>query len=210
MAIAAIAADCGICQTIGAPAEIRYCDAHHRYFWGDQRLTSVSAVISACYPKKSWDGVDMAVIEHARERGIRVDRLLTEYVATGNVVVPAGEWSEVIDRFERAMSWWDRTVGYTLQGPIQTQKILYSQLDGVAGTADFVIGDTVIDLKNTAQLEKSYALQLGSYALYSGSRSCAVLHVTKDSCKLVSYDAAKCIEYWKSCVQWYRAMEELK
>ena len=194
------------CGSIGASG-MRMCEDHHRYWLGDKELASVSSVIRSVYPKKSWDGVDRAVIERARERGSRVDAYLSKYVTTGNVMTEPGEWVEVLERLDRVVAWWNRNVNGV---PVSTQKILYSERDGIAGTADFVIGDMVMDLKNTAQIEKSYAIQVGAYAEYENASRAGVLHVTAKSCAFVPYNAEDIRSLWNQARQWWQCIRKLE
>lgn len=198
------------CGSIGNRDGIRFCAPDHRYWLDDRELVSVSKVIATCYPKKSWDGVDRAVVERARTRGERVDRYLSEYVATGNVTLNPGEWREVDERVEIAVKWWDQNI----RGRVHVQKILHSERDGIAGTADFVIGDSVIDLKNTAQLEKSYKLQMGAYGEYADAGSLHVLHVNpklyKEGCRLIAFDRDACRDLWRKAVTWFQTIREIE
>lgn len=197
------------CGSIGASG-LRYCATDHRYWMGDVELASVSRVIATVYPKKSWDGVDMAVVERARIRGERVDHYLSEYVAKGNVTLNPGEWKEVDQRLDIAVRWWDRNI----RGTVHVQKILHSEKDKVAGTADFVVGDSVIDLKNTAQLEKSYKLQMGAYGEYADAGSLHVLHVNpklyKEGCRLIPFDRDNCRALWRKAVTWFQTIREIE
>ena len=195
------------CGTIGAAKEIRFCSDHHRYWIGDRQLESVTHAVNSVYPRKSFDGVDPAVVEHARERGVRVDGYLTQYVTTGHVVRPAGEWKEVDDRLERCIDWWDKNVNGQR---VECQKILYSERDGIAGTADFVFDGYVLDLKNTAQPEASWALQFGAYGEYADAHRVAALHSTKDSCRLIEYDAAECRELWREAMRWRATLARIE
>lgn len=202
------------CASIGAKG-IRFCPACHRYWVGDRELDSVSRVISQIFPKKSWDGVDKAVVEHARIRGERVDAYACEYIRTGNVAIQPGEWKEVRDRVDIVCDWIDATKA----DRIETQQIAYSEKDGVASTKDFDVwvggSLTIIDLKNTYQAESSWKLQLGCQAAYSGDVSgLFVLHVSpsvygKKGCRLLPYDLDECSELWKRAVEWYKAMKTL-
>lgn len=198
------------CGSIGATG-IRLCPDHHRYYLGDRELASVSKVISAVYPRKSWDGVDRAVVDNARVRGEAVDRLLAEYATTGNVTVPPGTRIDVIQRFEICQLWWDKNVNGV---PVEAQKILYSEADGVAGTPDFVLGDYILDLKNTYQAEISWVLQLGAAVDYGKASTAGILHVSpkvyREGCRLLKYDADDCRQIWRQAVTWWKTIQRLE
>lgn len=186
-----------ICKSVSST--IAMCPDHHKYWLNGNELASVSKVISQVYPRKSFDGVDPAVIERARERGVRVDRYLAAYVTTGDVTTEPGEWIEVLQRLERCIGWWDKNMNGTR---VDCQPILYSEAHGVAGTADFRIGDFVLDLKNTAQAEASWKLQLGAYGEYGNSAKVGILHSTKDSCRYLDYANQECRDMWMEAIRW--------
>jgi hypothetical protein len=171
----------------------------------------MSSVIKTVYPKKSWDTEDpkvMARVEHARIRGVRVDTLLTEYVRTGNVTMDPSDWQETEARLERCIKWWDKNVNGSR---VETQKILYSEADGIAGTADFVLdGEFVIDLKNSAKLEASYQIQIGGYSEYQNAKRAAVLHSTDKAVKLVPYDVLHIRGIFQQARSWYACVKRLE
>lgn len=147
------------CGSIGASG-VRLCVDHHRYWNGDKELTSVSRIIRDTWPlKKSFEAADPAVLEHARERGIRVDTYFQEYLTTGMVRIKSGEWKEVVDRLMSLRIWWENQH----VEDVATQMILHN--DEYAGTPDFVTTDSDIwDLKNVYSLDTTYWLQMGAYA----------------------------------------------
>ena len=198
-----------ICSSIGAPQEIRFCREHHAYRFGDQELTSVSKVIRKVLPT-DYSMVGPAVLENARIRGERVDLHFMTYLSTGNVTIPPGERSDVVERLGRLIDWWDKS-GLTAIG---TQMIVFSKLDGIAGMLDITVDTregktTVVDLKCVSALQPSYKLQLGAYLNYGGADECAIIHVTKDKVRWVDYDAVKCRTSWNKCKDWYMEMNAL-
>ena len=199
------------CCTIGAPKEIRFCDAdgHHKYWFGDRELTSVSKVIRTVYPT-DYSAVDPVVLETARVRGVAVDEYFSAYLTTGEVTVMPGEREDVLDRLDRLIDWWEKS-GMVAR---EVQATVFHEGDGVAGTFDIGTEELIVDLKNVSALNQSYILQLGAYLTMDKQqfplRSPAILHVTKDKVKLVPYEAKKCKQAWQSAVGWYRTMETLK
>ena len=107
-------------------AEI-FCCPHHRYFKGKKEFTSVGRVIKTLLPS-TYDGVDPAVLEHARVRGERVDAYFSEYLRSGTVTLNAGEWQEVLSYLEKLIAWWDKQPAQVAQ----VQEIVYSEGDGIA------------------------------------------------------------------------------
>ena len=192
------------CGSIGAPKDIRFCEEHHRYWLGDSELASVSKVIKAVLPT-DYSKVDAAVLEHARIRGERVDRYFSEYLRTGTVQVLPGEWKDVVERLSKLIPWWD-TSG--LQA-LAVQEIVFSEEDGIAGMLDIRILDGVIDLKVVSELQPAYALQLGAYLDYAGVNGAAILHASSNGVRLVNYDVRQCWQWWRSCVTWWKAMQEI-
>lgn len=197
------------CQTIGAPKELRQCVEHHAYWHSDRQLASVSSVIKSVFPT-DYSAVDPDVLETARIRGSAVDAYFSEYLKTGQVTVEPGERTDVLDRLERLIVWWEQS-GMVAK---QVQQSVFSLTDGIAGTFDIGTEDKLIDLKNVSQLQPGYMLQLGAYIDYDAQqfpqRDPTILHVTKDKVRLVPYDRKKCRQSWQSAVSWWRTMKELK
>jgi len=189
-------------------AEIWMCP-HHRYFKGKKEFTSVGRVIKTLLPS-TYDGVDPAVLEHARVRGERVDAYFSEYLRSGTVTLNAGEWQEVLSYLEKLIAWWDKQNLHA----VKIQEIVYSESDGIAGTLDIRTTDAIWDTKCVSQLQPSYSLQLGAYAVYIDNRKSlpyvGVIHVTKNGVRLVDYNPAKCAEQWERALGWYKTVTELK
>lgn len=198
-----------LCQSIGAPKQIRFCAEHHDYWLGDRQLTSVSKVIKTLLPT-DFSAVPPDVLETARLRGQAVDFYFSEYLRWGNVTVHPGERSDVVDRLSRLIDWWERQ---RLEA-CAVQHTLFSEEDGIAGTCDVMTDDLIIDLKNVSQLQPSYALQLGAYISMDSQkfplRETAILHVTKDTVKLIHYDSKTVKRQWRNCVSWFNTVKELQ
>ncbi len=204
--IEAIEAECKCSVWAKDDDQIRFCAAHHQYFLGAKNLPSVTTIIRQCWPvKKNFEAADPAVLVHSRERGIRVDQYISEFVATGNVRIPKGEWREVVELVQKFVSWWQPTIA-------ASQVILH---DGeFAGTCDLLIpGDRSIwDIKCVWELDISYELQLGLYGLLYESLykepplALGLIHLTKRyneprivplDVKQVMTNAATLVDMWR-------------
>jgi len=197
-----------VCDSIGAdPSVVRFAECHHRYFRGDRQLASVTSVIRETWPiKKNFENADPEVLEHARERGIRVDTYFSEYLRSGTVRILAGEWREVVDRVKAVIEWW--TLKHAGTDAIAQQMLAD---DAIAGTPDIITdNDFIFDMKNVSALDPSYWLQLGAYAeLYEkqfghSAQGGGFIHVkqSKDQLVRVNYvevDLAEVIADWKTC-----------
>ncbi len=183
------------CASIGAPPEIRFCADHHRYFLGDKELASVSRVIRECWPiKKSFEYADPAVLEHARERGIRVDRYFEQYLKTGSIRIPNGEWMDVIELTQGLVKWWNMQTFPS----VRTQVIVHD--NDVAGTVDLLFPDRVVDLKCVSAIDPTYALQLGAYTDLAGlGANPGMIHANSKGIKLIEFNVLQCVEDWRTC-----------
>lgn len=182
-----------------------------------KKLTSVTTVIKTIYSRKSWDGVDEEVVANARERGIRVDSYISEYMRTGVVEMPEGERQDVIDRVIIAHRLIEENYGERIS--CEPQRIIYDLKLGIAGMADLPIDGEIVDLKCTYSPEVDWAFQIGAYADMGNFQSCAILHISpkfyKDSGggRLLRYDVAHCKQWWREAVAWYlrtKAIEEIQ
>ncbi len=178
----------------------------HTYHRGLVRLESVTRVIRETWPiKPSWDQVDPAVIENARDRGIVVDELFSAWLNGTLDRIPAGTREDARDRFLALTEWWSH-------GTAKAQVILAD--DEIAGQADIVLPTAIYDLKNTAQIESTYSLQLGAYAdLYEKEHgrlpdALGVIHVTHPkgksvSIKVIHFDVAIAVSEWRLLRQFW-------
>lgn len=206
------------CETIGAPQQIRFCRDHHRYWFGDRRLASFSHVLNTVYPQKreELEKLDPEVLEHARERGIRVDRYACEYVTTGRVEIPAGEWQEVLDRLGIFVEWFEKTKPI-VRG---VQQIVHDLDDGIAATKDFdfVLAGTpvIVDLKNTYSPDWTWKAQLGCHGRYSkNGADLYALHInpklyTKTGYKLIPYSPEECMGIFDAARSWWKVLGTAK
>jgi hypothetical protein len=183
----------------------------HTYRRGLQVLTSVTKVVRETWPvKPSWDGVDQAVIDNARDRGVEVDALFSGWINGTLRSIPAGTREDAKERFQALRAWW---AGSQFTGlPCSAQVILAD--DEIAGQSDVIPGGWILDLKNTAAIESTYSMQLGGYAdLYEKQHGrlpsgLGVIHVTqaKDkpvSVKLVQFEVMTAVSEWRLLRQFW-------
>jgi hypothetical protein len=187
---------------------VRFDPVEHRYFRGLQELASVTKVIRETWPiKPSWDGVDMAVVENARDRGIEVDLLFCSWLSGTLTAIPLGTRTDALDRFAALRTWWNK---FKVTSVPNTQLILAD--DEIAGTCDLAVNVNglpwIFDLKNTSQLETTHSIQLGAYGeLYRAQygvlpAGLGVIHVTqpKDkpaSVKVFEYEVGTALSDWQ-------------
>lgn len=187
----------------GTPAKIDPWQCEHYHVWrGPFRLSSVGRILREVWPvKPSWDQVDPSVIENARERGQEVDALFSDWINGTLTQIPAGTREDAVARFSALRKWWiDRDM------PAAKAQVLLAD-DELCGVADVVTGG-IYDVKNTAQIESTYSLQLGGYAdLYEKQHgtlpsSVGVIHVTqpKDkpvSVRLLEFEVMTAVSEWR-------------
>jgi hypothetical protein len=199
--VSTVTATCS-CGSIGRE-DLRLCADHHRYWRGDKELVSVTKIIKSMWPAKpGFSSAPPDVLEHARERGIRVDRYFSEYLRDGSVRITAGEWEEVRALLKSLTDWWPDNIRTTSRPP-QAQVIL---ADGrVAGTPDIIWDGRISDLKTTYDIESTYPIQLGAYAdLFEETygiepASLAIIHVNKRfrEPKCIPLDVKECRNDWR-------------
>ena len=180
--------------------ELFYDQERKGIYRGDVRLTGVTSVIKSVIPT-DYSGVDPAVLENARLRGVELDALFSAYVSGTLTEIPAGTRKDVYDPdtgdglLQKLMPWWDAQ-GF---GLVRTQVMLAD--DTVAGTCDILGAEMILDLKAVSKLQPTYGLQLGAYfelADDAGIKTLGVIHVTAalKTPKLVRYDVEQCFSDW--------------
>lgn len=202
-----------VCQTIGAPAEVRLCIPCHRYWRGDRELTSVTSVIKGTWPEKpDFSKAPEGVIENARKRGIEVDAMFTAWLRgklSGELPVDVYR-QDSADLFKKLVDWWLKrpTVG------ADPQVILAD--DEIAGTADIVTLRAVYDLKTTYNLEPTYSLQVGGYChLYEAQygvlpEECGIIHLTeRQEPKLVKFEVMTVVSEFRIVRDMWRLTRRL-
>jgi len=202
--------------------ELRFDAETHTYWHGLEQYQSVSRVIKSVWPvKKSWDGVNPAIIENARERGILIDRYCCELVRTGRVETAADERLDVNAGVRAFTEWWREQEWWREPGAVvETQKILADPINGIAGTADLVIPGGIYDIKCTSAIEADVAYQLGAYAymrgleaVYQWPPAVAVIHIQPkkypSGLRVIPFDAAECVAKWLNLLAFYRDVRPL-
>lgn len=188
-------------------------EATHTYSDGTgAKLISVSSVLKRVLVK-SWADVDPAVIENARERGVRVERYATEILRDGGCTIDHDERQDVQDRVAGFYAWYEATK------PVFIDTQIRVSADGVAGTLDFVLNINamihIVDLKCTASPEADWPIQVGSYSeMYPQCHTgTAVLHINPKFAKGYiwrPYDPETVRGQWRAALAWYRVLEALK
>lgn len=149
-----------------------------------ERLTHV---IGETFPrKKSFDNgfVSDEVIDAAAGRGREIDRWCCLFAASnGTIEIPQGvelecEEAELDADLSAFARWW----ALSNPGFIASQLTVFNDDDGIAGTMDLKLilngKVTIVDLKRTAAVEKSWGFQLGGLAAYDEDvEAIAVLHI---------------------------------
>lgn len=182
-------------------SEVVLCSCCHRYSRNGKELTSVSKVIRDTWPlKPDFSKADPETLEKAKQRGILVDAFLTQYIRGQNEFIPAGTREDIIDEgkelYRKLKAWWGDTWPST-----QAQVILAN--DEMAGTCDIMSHRKgILDLKCSYDIEASYRLQLGLYALLAFEQygqmppALGIIHVTKRFAqpKLIELNVQECYQ----------------
>lgn len=188
--------------------------SQHVYTLAGKPLVSVSRVTYSLI-KKSFDGVDKAILESAADRGIRLETYGTHLLKHGTVTTEPDERQDVLDRLEALERWWI----HAKPELIDAQRIVWCEKDCTAGTLDWLLllngKNYIVDLKATSQPEKTWILQLGAYysMLPGFVDGLAILHINPkymDGYIWREYDPMKAADYWRRALAWYRALQELK
>lgn len=169
---------------------------------------SVSGLIYA-WPqfKPDYSQVKPEVLENARERGIEVDALFSQYVNGTLDVIRKGMWrTDAVQLFFKVRRWWDARK----HDEAKAQVILAD--DEVAGTCDIVDGDTIYDLKCTSKISSAYHLQLAAYGeLHYATfrrpvKKLAIIHITEKfpEPKIVTVDLVEAMQDWMTMRQFWR------
>ena len=165
------------CGSIGAAPEVRMCDDHHFYWLGDRQLTSVSKIIRSIWPvKKDFENAPADVLENARDRGVCVDALLSQWVNGKLDTIKAGSTREdAVPLFEQAVEW----INGQNWSSIKAQVTLNDKR--AAGTCDLIIDGFIWDVKTVYNLDPSYEVQLGMYAKLANGivKGLGILHLNR-------------------------------
>ena len=165
----------------------------HRYTLDGKELISVTRLIREQHPiQVDYSRIDPAVLEFARDRGVKVDAYFGEYLRTGAVTIAKGETQEVLERTKAVIDWWE-SVGAP---PADPQVIL---TDGeVAGQTDWISGGTIYEMKNTSKIDPTYHIQVGAYAELASASEGFLVHVTNKGVKVIKVDLWEAMEDWRA------------
>lgn len=213
-----------------------FLDERHQYFDLDngEQLASVSQVIRLLKIRKSFHGVDQAILNFAAERGKAVESILYALIQGQQASIDVPQWEQngttlsesVQQRVPGIQRWIQEGASY-----VADQQMVCDLDSGVAGTLD-LIADVkgysgtyryIIDVKATAKKELDWSIQLGAYAsMYmrefpSTDLRCAILHINpkfKQGYIFREYDLDDCCNKWNVvCAAWLKslaAFEEAK
>jgi hypothetical protein len=159
-------------------SEIHFDPVDHLYTVDGRRVPSVTQLLQQAGLSPTYDGVNPEVLLHARERGIHVEaccQLWSDGTLDETSVHP--EAQPYLDAFKRAVH--ERTITN-----MRWQVVGYQPEDDVAGTTDLLCDirgrASVVDVKATAKLDRSYRIQLTAYQRqHGGDRFRYVLHLQK-------------------------------
>ncbi len=186
----------------------------HVYTLDGRPLVSVTRVIDALI-KKSFDGVSPETLKNAADRGLLVEQYATELMRNGfvNTVSERDDVNDRMDCFER---WWFNAKPKLLVA----QKMVFSEIDGTAGTLDWVLTigakTYIVDCKCTAQPERTWILQLGAYYTMLPAPEIdrvAILHINpkySDGYIWREYDPELAAMHWQRGLAWYNSLQILK
>jgi len=187
----------------------------HQYRLLDgEPLTSVSAVVNALI-RKSFDGVNPAILKNAAERGMLLEEYATDLLRDGYVTTRPNERADVIERLEGFERWWM----FAKPTFIDAQRMVFSEIDKTAGTEDWLLKLEgkyyIVDCKCTAQAERAWILQLGGYLTMDTLPidGAAVLHVNpkyRQGYKWLEYDPEEAMMHWQRGLAWYRSLQMLR
>ena len=173
---------------------------------GSKRLTSVTKVLGEVLPD-DYTGVDVDVVENARERGTQVDQLITAYVRGEISDYPIGTREDSIDLFERLfLPWWWKQ-GFI---SVYAQEIAYD--DEIAGMLDLRCdGGIIYDVKCTYELLPKHHIQVAAYSELCGGGFMKLLHLSKrfKTAKVVDVPV-EAREDWRTVRDFWRLKRRLE
>lgn len=171
----------------------------------DKDYVSVTSVIRLLGIRKSFHGVNPAVLRFAAERGMAVESILYDLIRgqASSVTIPTLEQNgrtlreSVMDFLPGVRRWLeDKKPQY-----VAHQVIVSDPQAGIAGTLDLVIPGFVVDAKCTSQEEMDWKLQVGAYCeMYPEDAEPAVLHINpkfKKGYIWRKYDSDQCQKAWR-------------
>lgn len=198
------------CGSIGAPADLRQCADHHRYWKGDKELISVTKIVKGTWPiKPDFSRAKPEVLENARDRGIVVDDLFSAYVRGALERIPRGTREDAVQLFFKLRRWWD---GRKHTEP--RSQVMLSD-DEVAGTCDVLDGGWIWDLKSTYNIEITYPIQVAAYAeLHFATfgrhvKGVGIIHVSErfPEPKIIKLELSEVMQDWMTLRTMYQLVQ---
>ena len=199
---------CGWNHPPGPEGVVVFHPCCHGYLLGSKRLASVTKVMREVLPD-DYTGVDVDVVESARERGCEVDALITAYVR-GEMTThyPANTREDSIDLFERLfLPFWQRSNF----GKVGAQIITHD--NEIAGMIDLLADEysTVIDVKATFNVLSKHHIQVAAYAELSGARKMMLIHLSKRFSQARIVDVPQSARHdWKVVREFWALKKRLK
>ena len=162
------------CQCEVITEQINFCEPHHRYWLGGNRLPGVTSVINDVLPT-DYDGIPEHVLENARVRGVEADALMTGYVNGTLTEIPAGVREDARDLFLKFKDWFDKQNFKTAQA-----QILVHDTE-IAGLVDLKADGVIFDVKCVSEIKPSHHMQVAGYSEldYSSVGYGHLIHLTK-------------------------------
>lgn len=199
---------CGVVAT-----GLTFCEECHRYWRGGEEVPSVTRIVREVLPS-SYEGVDPAVIENARERGVEVDTWFCRWLVGDAEEIGDGVLREDSAKILTGLcEAWPEIAAKSIAGfaDFEPEMKVQHRVDGgsYAGTADMFcdLGSlwrpAVIDLKCTYEPLISHVVQLGAYAKALNADP-YLLHAPKHrNPRLIRLDKAKAVHAWENVCEVY-------
>ena len=183
-------------------------DERHQYFDTEtgEELVSVTRVIKMLGIRKSFHGVEPAILNFASERGKAVESILYDLIRGERASVDVPHWEqngktlrESVQKFLPGVQRW---LNNGAAPYVSHQEIVCDLEAGIAGTLDLITASHIIDIKATAKEEVNWPIQLGAYASMvplAEPTALAVLHINPKFAKgyiFREYDRDECLRKW--------------
>lgn len=193
----------------------------HRYHIEGRPLESVTKVIKAVWPNKpTFENAPLHILEHARNRGERVDFWVCEY-AKHNGNIDIDDDADVVQSVEYFDKWW-RSKKPTY---IDHQRTVWSERLGVCGKFDLLLEFdgivAIVDVKRTHNEEQTWPIQVGAYRdLYHHMTvgdnfhisDVAVLHIHprfKSGYIYRRYNTNDAVQAWRNTVAFWQTVRAM-
>lgn len=190
------------------------------YTDGLREYDRVTTVIHTLIPRAGFDMIPEEVVEKARIRGVRTERLIELYLLSGEAEIEPGEVKEVSDNLE-AFARWHEAAGFPEL--LQSQSVVHSNRFGTAGTLDLLFltmeGRSVVaDIKCGYALDAiRWPLQMAAYAssdeLTGTIDNLWMIHINKrhrNGIAVVEYDVETWVNEWEKVADVWKLRKEAK